>query len=616
MRSASRAPIGGEGKRGLLLLGLAGLVAFLAGLEVVFWREAEDGREALTQTRAALEQYATATLVRALTDELERAQARVAEVEADPLVDSRGLVLVRDGAPQLPRVAAAEAKGVERLARSPWEADGREESPDGPWAERRELLRVAERAMLEPDVATFEKAVRRSLELRLQWVLPPEEELSATLALTQLLVNTGRASPELMRLVLRDGMALQGTKVEGLQRQVLRAWPRLGADDVRFLCTAVVDVSRRAAVGVEDFARECGRMQPSPRLPAADGAFVRFAGDGAVVRVRGAEAVGLVLDVPRLLEGLAGDMRQRGLLESDDTLSPVGKDGWGDEAARWLSLSSLRVVLASPRVLRAEEALSSRFTLKTVLALVTLLLGVGVVAVTSWAQARRARYLALQSDFVSTVSHELRTPLASMRVMAETLERKLDGQAAAKDYPARLVQTVDGLTFLVENILSFNRVEKGGWALKRGPVALAEVRAMLEEDAAHAPVKVEQTFEGFADVEVLADKELVRILFLNLLRNAWKYNARAPVTVRWEAALREGALTVRATDNGVGIPREAWETVFEAFHRLRDGRGRGGGGSGLGLALGRRIAALHGGALRITDSSPEGTTFELTLPAA
>ncbi|GMU62188.1 MAG: hypothetical protein AMXMBFR34_39510 [Myxococcaceae bacterium] len=589
-------------------------MAFLAALEVVFWRELSDGRAALFETRRALESYGTSSLTRALSDELELAALRAAEVEADPLHDARGLLLVRGGVLELPRVAGVESKGVERLTLSPWgEGQGRGESSAGPYAERLALLRAASRALDAKDSGAFEKAVRESLEHRLLYVLPPEEDLSAAVALLRLVTRTGRASPELMRRVLRDGLELKGTKQEGLQRQVLRAWGRLGAEDVRFLCAVVAELSRGAAVPAVDWGRVWGRAVGRPALPVGEGVFVRFSSAGAVVRVRGEEVVGLELDVEQQLKGLEREMRERGLLHASDalTLSPLAGEG----KSGWSALSSLRLELASPRFVAAEAALTSRFTLKTLLALVTLLLGVGVVAVTAWAQTRRARYLALQSDFVATVSHELRTPLASMRVMAETLERKLEGQAAAKDYPARLVQAVDGLTFLVENILSFNRVEKGGWVLKRAAVKLTSVRAVLEEDAAHAPVAVEQAFTGFSDVEVSADGELLRILFLNLLRNAWKYNERAPVTLKWEAARTGGGLTVQVTDNGVGIPREAWETVFEAFHRLRDGRGRGGGGSGLGLALCRRIAELHGGALHVTASTPEGTTFTLTLPS-
>jgi two-component system sensor histidine kinase SenX3 len=73
---------------------------------------------------------------------------------------------------------------------------------------------------------------------------------------------------------------------------------------------------------------------------------------------------------------------------------------------------------------------------------------------------------------------------------------------------------------------------------------------------------------------------------------------------------------VRVSDNGVGIPRESWEAVFEEFRRLRNQTLPAKGGSGLGLAICRRIMTLHGGAIRVAASGPEGTTFELTFPSA
>jgi signal transduction histidine kinase len=90
---------------------------------------------------------------------------------------------------------------------------------------------------------------------------------------------------------------------------------------------------------------------------------------------------------------------------------------------------------------------------------------------------------------------------------------------------------------------------------------------------------------------------------------------RSPVELRVEAR-RDGATTVRFSDNGVGIPRESWEAVFEEFRRLRQEGLPARGGSGLGLAICRRIMSLHGGTVRVAASSPEGTLFELTFPPA
>lgn len=230
------------------------------------------------------------------------------------------------------------------------------------------------------------------------------------------------------------------------------------------------------------------------------------------------------------------------------------------------------------------------------------------------AERRRGETLALQRDFIATVSHELRTPLAAIRVMAETLERKLPTDGPAKDYPRRLVAAADGLTFLVDNILSFNRIESGRLTPTKASFVFSALEPLLREDAQLAvDTGVEVQCEGLATLPVVsADAELMRVLVLNLLRNAWKYAQRRPVTFRVTGGVEAGTVVLRFTDNGPGIPQEAHERVFEAFHRLPTATHTG--GSGLGLALARRVAELHGGALRISGSSEAGTTFELRLP--
>jgi signal transduction histidine kinase len=105
------------------------------------------------------------------------------------------------------------------------------------------------------------------------------------------------------------------------------------------------------------------------------------------------------------------------------------------------------------------------------------------------------------------------------------------------------------------------------------------------------------------------------MLFSNLVHNACRYTTRSPVELRVEAC-KDGATVVRFGDNGVGIPRESWEAVFEEFRRLRREGLPARGGSGLGLAICRRIMSLHGGTVHVAASSPEGTTFELTFPPA
>ena len=109
------------------------------------------------------------------------------------------------------------------------------------------------------------------------------------------------------------------------------------------------------------------------------------------------------------------------------------------------------------------------------------------------------------------------------------------------------------------------------------------------------------------------DPQLARLLLSNLARNACAYNRRSPVRLRVSGG-REGArVHVSVQDNGLGIPQEEWERIFQDFYRLERPEHEV-HGSGLGLALCRKIAQVHGGSLRIAQSSPEGTTFLLSLP--
>jgi two-component system sensor histidine kinase SenX3 len=216
---------------------------------------------------------------------------------------------------------------------------------------------------------------------------------------------------------------------------------------------------------------------------------------------------------------------------------------------------------------------------------------------------------------VAGVSHELRTPLASMRVLAETLLRRTQNLEQVRDYPARLLRDVDGMSFLVENILSFNRMGRGLWRPRPEPLQLGELVAGMCDEAAERAgrsLRLRLDLEE-KDVTIEADPELMRLLVRNLAANAIHYNERDPVEIRLQ--VRRGpdrSVTVELGDNGVGIGADERERVFEDFYRGQGSeRARG---SGLGLALCRRVMALHGGTITIARSDPSGTLFRLWFP--
>jgi signal transduction histidine kinase len=390
--------------------------------------------------------------------------------------------------------------------------------------------------------------------------------------------------------------------------RLFRAWPRLERRQAAELCVRLQRQNPKDAALTGLCQRGlAGTVVPVPALTpevvtlfsTPDGKhWLAVQRDGAV---RGAE-----LDLAQTQKRVTELLHRRAVLDAQDDVALVDAQ----------PLPALE--LKSPRLDEARRALVSAFWLKTSLLLVTALLGVAVVVLMRVAEARERQSLELQREFIATVSHELRTPLAGIRVLAETLERKLGAEPAARDYPKRLVAAVDGLGFLVENILSFNRIEAGRVQLKKEPFAVSALEPMLRDDVAlmvERPVQL--AFEGLGALgSVSADVTLLRVLVLNLLRNTWKYARPDNPTPHFSVTGRAEAsgVVLTFTDDGPGIAADAHERVFEPFHRQPEAESSNVRGSGLGLALSRRIAALHGGALRISASSARGTTFELTLP--
>lgn len=249
------------------------------------------------------------------------------------------------------------------------------------------------------------------------------------------------------------------------------------------------------------------------------------------------------------------------------------------------------------------------------------LVGAGVAAVLVaglglilYVQGRRARVLASQRvSFVNRVSHELRTPLTNILL---NLDLAADAQEVEEEArPLALVrEEVRRLARLIENVLTFSERERRGLRARPGACCPASVvAAVVEQFAAgfeRRGMRVET--EGLVMDSLLIDGDALAQILANLLSNAEKYAPGGPVQIamRWDGA----RLWVRVRDHGPGIPRAAWERVFEPFERLSDHVRDGVTGTGLGLCIARDIARAMGGALRVV-SSEGGAVFELEFPA-
>ena len=600
-----------------LAIGLSGWGWGLYALYDVFTRERTAAAAGLDAERRVLVSYAHRALEERLRRDLERAAVEVRAALIDPRLDDQSLLLVEPGGVRLPRaVEYAPGEGTparDLFAQIRVDPTSLVVDDEGPWADRVRLGADFARALQIGDRAAVESAFRAVLGHRTRYVLRPERALPHFTALLVYFTATGQPDRGTMRALLRDGLSDgRGGRLVDLQRALLDARAAFTASDFAFLVDRIVEMSRDAGARADDFAMRARQAPPRsiPRLVAtAPGPRLSAGGVWFVEPVARDAWRGVAVDVPTRLVEVGEEMSRRGLIVGDDALRLPRFDAFPGGSVADVSLS-----LHAPRLIAAEIHVVARYRLKLALGAVVGLFALAIVGLI-WALDHRARrFVELKNDFVATVSHELRTPLASIRLMAETLDRRFEGVERARDYPARIVSEVDSLSFLVENILSFNRLDKGRWRAERRPVALDDVFEALRRDPDRYTFgDVEWRLGDLEGVFLEGDAELLQLLAINLARNACQYCDRTPA--RLEVSARSdsaGGLIVSFADNGTGLPAGADREIFDPFWRGAPDSGRG---SGLGLAICRRVMQWHGGDIRVAQTSPDGTTFELVFTA-
>jgi len=224
----------------------------------------------------------------------------------------------------------------------------------------------------------------------------------------------------------------------------------------------------------------------------------------------------------------------------------------------------------------------------------------------------------LKDDFISTVTHELRTPLTSIRAFSEILNdnpRLEDGQRAK--FLGIIIKESERLTRLINQVLDLAKIESGNAEWNTSDIDLREVI----EDAITA---VSQLFkEGNIELKVqlprqapqiVADRDRLMQVMLNLLSNAAKFCERPDGIVIVTLGRQDGFLRVDVTDNGIGIRPADQALIFDKFRQVGDTLTQKPKGSGLGLAISRQIIDHFGGRLWVTSQPGAGSTFSFTVP--
>jgi len=233
--------------------------------------------------------------------------------------------------------------------------------------------------------------------------------------------------------------------------------------------------------------------------------------------------------------------------------------------------------------------------------------------------AQRVRdTLAHQEAFVAHAAHELRSPLTNLRLRLELLQApQHPHDEMTRRYLTEMTQQVASMQRLVDHLLALSALDEDH-QVSRPPLDLAPLLYELADEM--GPLARAAGLDLVVDVPahlpaVSANADQMRIAVRNLLDNAVKYTP-APGRITLAAEPDRGAVVLRVTDTGVGIPADQLPLVFDRFYRVEGGGARRVGGSGLGLALVRGIVKAHGGEIRLESEPGRGTVCTVRLPSA
>jgi len=223
----------------------------------------------------------------------------------------------------------------------------------------------------------------------------------------------------------------------------------------------------------------------------------------------------------------------------------------------------------------------------------------------------------VRTDFVANVSHELKTPLTLIKGYIETLEdRAINDTEKARKFISIIKEHANRLENIIEDLLSLSELELSKDCLNKTEFDLKRLTYEITLSFGYAldtkrhVLSIDQQGNDF---RIKADRDKIEQIIVNLIDNAIKYTNEAG-QINIYIFEQQNEITITIQDNGMGIPKEDVDRVFERFYRVDKARSRELGGTGLGLGIAKHIVLAHNGQISIESEINKGTKVLVRLP--
>jgi two-component system, OmpR family, phosphate regulon sensor histidine kinase PhoR len=223
----------------------------------------------------------------------------------------------------------------------------------------------------------------------------------------------------------------------------------------------------------------------------------------------------------------------------------------------------------------------------------------------------------IQKDFVQNFTHEFKTPVATLTLAAETLENKtiIEKPEKLATYAGIVKYQADYLNKQIEKLLRFAHIESNRLHLNKKKV---DMHTLIKEAITNLSPLIQQKNASLQlqlnanNAYLIADKDYMAIMIINLIENAIKYSKQPVIVIA--TADKPGYFILSITDNGIGIEKNKMKKLFRKFYRIQNEEEYTSKGFGIGLTFVRKITKAHKGIISVDSVPGKGSTFRVELP--